>query len=75
MKLTNDSNYPVTVNGKRIETGSTIDVEIQNVEKYRNDRRVSLEDDDNSAPDEGEEEIDDEEISKPEEQEQENKGD
>lgn len=74
MKITNDSNYPVTVKGERIEPGDTVDVEIEDVEKYKDDRRFLLEEDDDSDPepeeedvseDDGEEESGDEEISKP----------
>lgn len=75
MKITNTSNYPVTVNGVRIESGEVEEVEIEKVEKYRNDRRFLLEEDDESQPD-GDDESDDtvEETSKPEKQNK-NKGD
>ena len=77
MKITNDSNYPVTVEGERMEPGDTVEVEIEDVEKYEDDRRFLLEEDDDSDPepeedesseDDGEGESDGEEISKPEEQ-------
>jgi len=64
MKLENNSNYPVTVNGVRIEQGDTEEVEIEEVEKYRNDRRFLLEENDKSEKDES----DDEETSKSEKQ-------
>ena len=80
MELKNDSNYPVTVNGVRIESGETEDVEIEDVEKYKNDRRFLLEEDDEQPESEGvesedeEENDDDEETSKSKEQ-NENTGD
>jgi hypothetical protein len=80
MELKNDSNYPVTVNGVRIESGETEDVEIEDVEKYKNDRRFLLEEDDEQpesedVESEDEEENDDEEISKPQEKNSEQTGD
>jgi hypothetical protein len=45
MKLTNVSNYPVLIKGTRIETEETKDVEIDNIERYREDRRFLLEED------------------------------
>lgn len=78
MKITNTSNYPVTVNGVGIETGETEDVEIDDVEKYKNDRRFLLEDDDKSKPKDSKkskskDESDDKETSKS--KKQKNKGD
>jgi len=70
MDLKNVSNYPVTVNGVRIETGETADVEIEDVEYYEDNRRFKLEDEDDSEPD-GDDESDDvveEESSKPKEE-------
>jgi hypothetical protein len=67
MKLTNISNYPVTVNGVRIETDETEKVDIEDVEFYENDRRLSLEEEYKPADTEVSEGSDDEEESKPEE--------
>lgn len=77
MKVRNTSNYPVTVKGVRIEQGETEEVEIEDVEKYENDRRFLLEEDDEPESDDekSKEENDDrQESSKPDKQ-NENKGD
>jgi len=51
MNLTNQSNYPVTVKGERIETGETVELDVDDIEYYRKDRRFQVEEDD--EPDEG----------------------
>jgi len=60
MKLTNISTYPVTVNGHRIESHETEDIDIDHVEYYENDNRFLVEVDDT-------EDSDDRQESKPEE--------
>lgn len=67
MKLTNISNYPVTVNGVKIETDKTEKVDIEDVEFYEDDRRLLLEDEYETEDTEVSEDSDDEEESKPEE--------
>jgi hypothetical protein len=53
MNLTNQSNYPVTVKGERIETGETVELDVDDIEYYRKDRRFQVEEDDEPEPDEG----------------------
>jgi len=67
MKLTNISNYPVTVNSVRIETDETEKVDIEDVEFYEDDRRLLLEEEYEPDDTEVSEDSDDEEESKPEE--------
>lgn len=46
MKLTNESSYPLTVEGKSIPTGRTVEVDVDDPKKYRSDYRFSVEVDD-----------------------------
>lgn len=66
MKIKNVSNYPVLVKGVDIKQGESKEVDIEDEEYYRNDRRFLLEDDDESEAEEVEEEsVDEVESSKP----------